>query len=121
MDALNKLTGPGSSDVHLKQFLIQKFSQTKTLAHLNLELQSYFQKHQKGIVEFFLRVDLCRSKILENLTAEFTDSTYEGRKATTEKTALNVFGLNSNKEMTLGVHSFTNVLDARNFAIQKKK
>lgn len=130
--ALNKLTGPGSSDVHskqffkwcdLKQFLIQKFSQTKTLAHLNLELQSYFQKPQESITEFFLRVDLCRSKIIEKLTAEIIDSTLEGRKATTEETALNVFvnGLSSDIGMMLRVRSFESLLDAGNFAIQEEK
>lgn len=130
--ALNKLTGPGSSDVHskhffkwcdLKQFLIQIFSQTKTLAHLNLELQSYFQKPQESITEFFLRVDLCRSKIIEKLTAEIIDSTLEGRKATTEETALNVFvnGLSSDIGMMLRVRSFESLLDAGNFAIQEEK
>lgn len=130
--ALNKLTGPGSSDVHskqffkwddLKQFLIQKFSQTKTLAHLTLELQSLFQKPQESITNFFLRVDLCRSKIIEKLTAEITDSTIEGRLATTEETALNVFvnGVRSDIGMMLRVREFKTISDAGNFAIQEEK
>lgn len=130
--ALNKITGSGSSDVHarqhsnwddLKHFVIQKFSQTKTLAHLNLELQSLFQKQNESVTEYFHRVDLCRNKILEKLTAEVTDITLPGRKSTTEETALNVFinGLNSDLGTMLRTKEFTSLTTAANFAIQEEK
>lgn len=130
--ALNKIKGPGSSDVHAKQyvtwaslkaFLIQKFSQTKTLAHLNLELQSLFQNPNETITEYYLRVDLCRSKVIEKLTAEVSDNTFEGQKTTAEETALNVFinGLNSDIGTMLRTKTFSNLSDAANFAIQEEK
>lgn len=129
---LNKIFGPGASDVHTKQFsswtdlkvyLIQKFSQTKTLAHLHLELQSMFQKPNESITDYYLRVDLCRSKISEKLATEICDLTLEGRKATTEETALNVFvnGISSDIGTMLRVHSFKHLSDAGNFAIQEEK
>lgn len=130
--AINKITGPGSSDVYAKQFtrwedlknfLIQKFSLGKTLAHLNLELQSLFQKPQETVTQFFHRVDLCRSKILEKLTTEIKDRTLEGRKATTEETALSVFtnGINSDIGMMLRVRGFESLSDAGHFATQEEK
>lgn len=130
--ALNKITGPGSSDIHskqffkwtdLKSFLILKYSQTKTLTHLNLELQSLFQKPRESITEYFHRVDLCRSKIIEKLTAEITDSTLEGRIATTEETAHSVFvnGLSSDIGVMLRVREFKTLSEAGNFAIQEEK
>lgn len=130
--ALNKIIGPGASDIHSKQFslwtelktyLIQKFSQTKTLAHLYLELQSMFQKSNESITNYFLRVDLSRSKILEKIATEVKDSTFEGRKATAEETALNVFinGIHSDIGTMLRVHSFNQLSDAGNFAIQEEK
>lgn len=129
---LNKITGPGSSDVHTKQFvtwhdlkyfLIQKYSQTKTLGHLHLELQSLFQKPNESITDYFHRVDLCRSKLVEKLTTEVSDGTVEGRVATTEETALNVFvnGLSSDIGAMLRVRAVTNLSDAGNFAIQEEK
>lgn len=130
--ALNRITGPGSSDVHarqylswesLKAFLIQKFSQTKTLAHLNLELQSLFQKPSESVTEYFLRVDLCRNKIIEKLTTEISGTTLEGRKITTEETALNVFinGLASDIGTMLRTKEFSKLDDAGRFAIQEDK
>lgn len=129
---LNSIKGPGSSDVRskkffkwndLKSFLIQKYSQTKTLTHLNLELQSLYQNPQESITDYFHRVDLCRSKIVEKITAEISDSTLEGRIATAEETALNVFvnGLNSDIGIMLRIHSFKTLSDACNFAIQEEK
>lgn len=130
--ALNKIIGPGASDVHSRQFsfwadlkayLIQKFSQTKTLAYLQLELQSMFQKPSESITEYYLRVDLSRCKILEKLTTEVSDITLEGRKTMTEETALNVFinGISSDIGTMLRVHSFKNLYDAANFATQEEK
>lgn len=130
--ALNRITGPLSSDVHvkihntwpdLKSFLIAKFSQTKTLAHLNLELQAMFQKPNETVTEYFIRVDLCRNKILEKLTAEIDDQTLEGRKITTEETALNVFinGLSSDIGVMLRTRNFANLTNAGNFAVQEDK
>lgn len=130
--ALNGVTGPLSSDIHikthsswqeLKRFLISKFSQTKTLGHLNLELQSMFQKPNESVTEYFIRVDLCRNKILEKLTTEIRDSSLEGRKITTEETALNVFinGLSSDIGVMLRTKNFQNLSDAGNFAVQEDK
>lgn len=124
--ALNKITGSGSSDVHakkytdwytLKAFLIQKYSQT--LGHLNLELQSLFQKPNESLTDYYHRVDICRSKIIEKLTAEIVDSTLERRKPTTEETALNVFvnGLSSDIGTMLRTEAFKNLSGAGNFAI----
>lgn len=130
--ALNKITGPGSSDVHtkrfqtwpdLKCFLIQKYSHTKTLGHLQLELQSLFQKPSESITDYFHRVDMCRSKLVEKLSTETKDNTLEGRVATTEEMALNVFinGLNSDIGIMLRVHTISNLTDAGNLAIQEEK
>ncbi|XP_052749746.1 uncharacterized protein LOC128202073 [Galleria mellonella] len=130
--ALNKISGNTSSDIHaklysnwddLKTFLIQKFSQTKTLSHLNLELQSLFQKPNESVTEFFHRVDLCRNKILEKLTTEVVDATLIGRKTTTEETALNVFinGLSSDIGVMLRTKGFDSLTHAGNFAIQEEK
>lgn len=130
--ALNKIIGPSASDVHSKQynswadlktFLIQKFSQTKTLAHLNLELQAMFQKSDENITEYFHRVDLCRNKIIEKLSAEIKDSSLHGRRVTAEETALNVFinGINSEIGLMLLTKEFTNLSDAGNFAMQMEK
>lgn len=130
--ALNKIIGSGASDVHTRQFplwdnlkayLIQKFSLTKTLAHLQLELQSMFQKPNESITEYYLRVDLCRSKIQEKLATEISDNTLEGRKTTTEETALNVFinGISSDIVTMLRVNSFDDLSNAASFAIQEEK
>lgn len=130
--ALNKITGPASSDVHAKQFtdwnelktfLIQKFSHTKTLAHLNLELQTMFQKPSESITQYYHRVDLCRNKIMEKLTAEIFDVSLTGRKLTAEETALNVFinGISSDIGIMLRTKNLTNLSDAGHFAMQEEK
>lgn len=130
--ALNKITGPFSSDVHAKQykdwaelkiFLIQKFSQTKTLGHLHLELQSMFQKPTESVTDYLHRVDLCRNKILEKLAAEIKDESLPGRKTMTEESALNVFinGLNSDIGIMLRTREFKTLSEAGNFAMQEEK
>ncbi|CAK1545219.1 unnamed protein product [Leptosia nina] len=130
--ALNKITGPSSSEIHakkyknwveLKTYLIQRFSQTKTLGHLNLELQTMFQKPNETVTEYYHRVDLCRNKILEKLTTEITDDSLIGRKLTAEETALNVFinGLSSDIGVMLRTREFSNINDAGNFAMQEEK
>lgn len=130
--ALNKITGAYSADVHAKQFtnwtelksfLIQKFSQTKTLAHLNLELQSMFQKPNETLTEYYHRVELCRSKIIEKLNTEILDDTLLGRLATTEETALNVFinGLSSDIGTMLRTKGFNNLSETGRFALQEDK
>lgn len=128
--ALNKISGTGSSDTHAKQyanwgelrsFLIQKYSRSKTLAHLNLELQSMFQKPTESVNEYLLKVDLCRSKIVEKLIAEIPDNTITGRMATAEETALNVFvnGLKSDIGIMLRTKEFSKLSDAGRFAVQE--
>ncbi|XP_063369305.1 uncharacterized protein LOC134657672 [Cydia amplana] len=130
--ALNKISGHNSSDVfakrylnwsELKTFLIQKFSQTKTLTHLNLELQSLFQKPNESVTDYFHRVDLCRNKILDKLTAEISDLSLVGRKSSTEETALSVFvnGVSSNLGSMLRTKGFTTLSEAGTFAIQEEK
>lgn len=130
--ALNKITGPCSADVHAKQFtnwielktfLIQKFSQTKTLAHLNLELQSMYQTPNETITDYYHRVELCRSKIIEKLNTEICDNTLIGRLVTTEETALNVFinGLNSDIGIMLRTKEFNNFSEAGRFALHEDK
>ena len=130
--ALNKISGPFASDVHikiyntwseLKTFLIQKFSQVKTLAHLNLELQSMFQKPSESVTDYFHRVDTCRNKILEKIKTEITDNSLLGRIETTEETALSVFtnGLNSDIGTMLRTQGFTNLCDAGYSAMQEDK
>ncbi|XP_063549071.1 uncharacterized protein LOC134756174 [Cydia strobilella] len=130
--ALNKISGHNSSDVfakryldwsELKTFLIQKFSQTKTLTHLNLELQSLFQKPNESVTDYFHRVDLCRNKILDKLTAEISDLSLIGRKSSTEETALSVFvnGVSSNLGSMLRTKGFTTLSEAGTFAIQEEK
>lgn len=47
-----------------------------------------FQKPSESTTEYYLRVDLCRSRILEKLATEVSDTMIEGRKITTKKTAL---------------------------------
>ncbi|XP_059047426.1 uncharacterized protein LOC131842878 [Achroia grisella] len=129
---LNNITGPGASDVHCKQyktwtelksFLVEKFSQIKTINHLNLELQSMFQKLNETMTEYFHRVDLCRSKIIEKLTAEISDNTLAGRLATTEETALSVFvnGISSDIGTMLRTKNFCNLSEAGRFALQEDK
>lgn len=130
--ALNKITGHNSSDVfartyscwsELRIFLIQKYSQTKTLPHLNLELQSLFQKTNESVTDFFHRVDLCRNKILEKLTAEVSDLSLVGRKDSTEETALSVFvnGVSNNLGSMLRTKGFTTLSEAGTFAIHEEK
>lgn len=130
--ALNKITGTGASDVHcrqyldwneLKAYLIPRFSNIKTIAHLNLELQSMFQKPNETLTQYFHRVDLCRSKIIEKLTAEITDQSIIGRKLSTEETALSVFvnGLSSDIGIMLRTKQFNNLSDAGKFAMQEDK
>lgn len=129
---LNKITGANSSDTHaqqytswkdLRNFLIQKYSKTKTLAHLNLELQSMFQKPSESVNEYYLRIDLCRCKIVEKLNTEISDNTKAGRMATTEETALNVFvnGLVSDIGIMLRTQGFLSLSEAGQFAIQEDK
>ncbi|XP_045777881.1 uncharacterized protein LOC123875868 [Maniola jurtina] len=130
--ALNNITGTCASDVHsrqytswedLKSYLIEKFSNVKTISHLNLELQSMFQKPAESITDFFHRVDLCRSKIIEKLNTEIKDSTLLGRMATTEETALSVFvnGLSSEIGTMLRTRGFQNLTLAGRFAIEEEK
>ncbi|KAI5636941.1 hypothetical protein NE865_10356 [Phthorimaea operculella] len=130
--ALNNITGSGASDVHSKQhaswdvlrsYLIERFSNVKTISHLNLELQSMFQKPNETLIEYFHRVDLCRSKIIEKLTAEISDNTLEGRKATTEETALSVFvnGVGADMSTMLRTKGFNTLTEAGRFAIQEDK
>ena len=130
--SLNKIIGPGASDVHsknfncwsdLKIFLIEKFSNVKTIAHLNLELQSLFQKPNESVVDYYHRVDLCRSKIIEKLSAEVHNATLTGRRACTEETALSVFvnGLNSDIGSMLRTRNFLDLNDAGKFAMQEEK
>ncbi|XP_028158551.1 uncharacterized protein LOC114351505 [Ostrinia furnacalis] len=129
---LNNITGSGASDVHSKQhicwtslrtFLIDRFSNVKTIPHLNLELQSLFQRPNESITEYFHRVDLCRSKIIEKLNAEIIDDTLSGRLATTEETALSVFvnGLSSDIGTMLRTKGFTALAEAGRFAMQEDK
>lgn len=130
--ALNRITGSGASDVHcrqyaewnsLKTYLIQRFSNIKTISHLKLELQSMFQKPNETITQYYHRIDLCRSKIIEKLTTEITDDSLSGRKTCTEETALSVFinGLNSDIGTMLRTKQFTNLTDAGRFAMQEEK
>lgn len=130
--ALNNITGVGAADVHsktydswpdLKAYLIEKFSNVKTVSHLSLELQSMFQKPNETITEYFHRVDLCRSKIIEKLIAEISDNTLVGRKTTTEETALNVFinGLSTDIGTMLRTMNFVNLSEAGRFAMQEDK
>ncbi|XP_061704163.1 uncharacterized protein LOC133528252 [Cydia pomonella] len=129
---LNRISGQNSSDIfakryqswsELKTFLIQKFSQTKTLTHLNLELQSLFQKPNESVTDYFHRVDLCRNKILDKLTAEVSDASLIGRKTSTEETALSIFvnGVSSNLGSMLRTKGFTTLSEAGTFAIQEEK
>lgn len=130
--ALNKISGVGASDVHsrqysnwedLKIYLIDRFSQVKTIAHLNLELQSMFQKPNESITDYFHRVDLCRSKIIEKLNIEINDKSLVGRILTTEETALNVFinGLSSDIGIMLRTKCFDSLTEAGRFAQQEGK
>ncbi|XP_069358177.1 uncharacterized protein [Maniola hyperantus] len=130
--ALNNITGTCASDVHskqytswedLKSYLIEKFSNVKTISHLNLELQSMFQKPAESITDFFHRVDLCRSKIVEKLNTEIKDNTLLGRMATTEETALSVFvnGISSEIGTMLRTRGFQNLTVAGRFAIEEEK
>lgn len=130
--ALNNITGSGAPDVHSKQhcnwddlkpFLIEKFSNVKTISHLNLELQSMFQKSNESLTEYYHRVDLCRSKIVEKLNAEITDNSLIGRLATTEETALSVFinGISSDIGAMLRTKGFTTLYEAGRFAMQEDK
>lgn len=130
--ALNKIVGTGAPDVHsrqfetwdtLKSYLISKFSNVKTVSHLMLELQSLFQKPNECLTDFYHRVDLCRSKIIEKLTAEITDSSLQGRKDTAEETALSVFinGLNSDIGTMLRTKEFKDLSTAGKFAMQEDK
>lgn len=130
--ALNKISGTGAPDVHsrkhvnrdaLRTFLINRFSNVKTISHLMLELQSMFEKPNENIIEYFHRVELCRSKIIEKLTAEVTDNTLAGRKSTTEETALNVFinGLSSDIGTMLRTKTYTTLFEAGRFALQEDK
>lgn len=127
---LNNITGAFASDVHcktyetwqdLRSFLIEKFSNVKTISHLNLELQSMFQKPGESLTDYFHRVDMLRSKILEKLNTEITDHTLLGRIATTEETALSVFinGLNTEIGTMLRTKGFSNLTEAGQFAIQE--
>lgn len=129
---LNNIIGISASDVHsrefqswdiLKSFLIDRFSNVKTISHLNLELQSMFQKPGENITDYFHRVDLCRSKIIEKLTVEIFDDTLAGRKSTTEETALNVFvnGLSSDIGSMLRTKEFRTLSEAARFAMQEDK
>lgn len=130
--ALNKIVGTGAPDVHsrqyaswdaLKTYLISKFSNVKTISHLMLELQSLFQKPNESLTEYYYRVDLCRSKILEKLNAEVTDASLTGRVKTTEETALSVFvnGLNSDIGTMLRTKEFSDLAAAGKFALQEDK
>lgn len=130
--ALNNITGSSASDIHCKQydswyelksFLIEKFANVKTISHLNLELQSMFQKPGESLVDYYHRVDLNRSKLIEKLNTEINDKTIHGRIATAEETALSVFinGLNSEIGTMLRTKGFSNLNEAGQFAIQEDK
>lgn len=130
--ALNRIIGPSSADVHAKQyktwdelqtFLIEKFSNVKTVSHLCLELQSMFQRDKETVTEYFHRVDLLRSKIIEKLIAEIEDESLLGRQLSTEEMALNVFvnGLNSDLGTMLRTKEFKKLSDAGRFAMQEDK
>lgn len=130
--ALNNITGTGASDVHcrqnacwedLKSYLIEKFSNVKTIAHLNLELQSMFQKPGESLTDYFHRVDLCRSKIVEKLNTEISDTSITGRILTTEETALSVFvnGVNTEIGTMLRTKGFSSLSEAGRFAMQEDK
>lgn len=129
---LNRISGTGAPDVHsrnydswdtLKRYLISRFSNVKTISHLMLELQSSFQKHNESITEYFHRIDLCRSKIIEKLNAEISDSSLHGRKKCTEETALSVFinGLSSDMGTMLRTREFSSLNEVGQFAIQEDK
>ncbi|CAH0732030.1 unnamed protein product, partial [Brenthis ino] len=130
--ALNNITGVGAPDIHcrqyafwedLKSYLIEKFSNVKTISHLNLELQSMFQKQGESLTDYYHRVDLCRSKIIEKLSTEIKDGTLPGRIASTEETALSVFvnGLSSEIGTMLRTRGFQNLTEAGRFAIEEDK
>lgn len=130
--ALNKIIGVGAPDIHARQypdwsslrsFIIEKFADTKTLPHLQLTLQSLFQKSNESVTDYFHRVDLCRSKIIEKLHAECPDDLLLGYKASTEATALSVFvnGLNNDIGVLLRVGRFTSLSKAARFAIEEDK
>lgn len=130
--ALNNIVGLGAPDVHSRQYsdwdklrtyLISKFSNVKTISHLMLELQSLFQKHNESLTDYYHRVDLCRSKIIEKLNAEITDSSLKGRIDTTEETALSVFvnGLNTDIGTMLRTKEFSDLGAAGKFALQEDK
>lgn len=78
-----------------------------------------FQKPNESVSDYFIRVDVCRNKILKKLAAEIADSTLPGRQAMTEETALNVFinGLSSDIGIMLRTKNFENLNDAGNFAV----
>lgn len=129
---LNKIVGPFAADVHAKQFttwnvlqsyLIEKFSNVKTIAHLSLELQSMFQKPSESVTDYYHRVDLLRSKIIEKLQTEVNDESLVGRKLGIEETALNVFvnGLDSDLGAMLRTKEFKHLSNAGRFAIQEDK
>lgn len=129
---LNNIKGTGAPDIHcrqyatwedLKSFLIEKFSNVKTISHLNLELQSLFQKPGESITDYFHRVDLCRSKIIEKLNTEFKDHSLIGRMEMTEETALSVFvnGLCNEIGTMLRTRGFLNLAEAGRFAMEEEK
>ncbi|CAF4878042.1 unnamed protein product [Pieris macdunnoughi] len=128
--ALNNIKGIAASEVRcktyetwdeLKRFLIERFANTKTIQHLNLELQSIFQRHDESLTQFYHRVDLCRCKILEKLHSEICDSTLDGRVATTEETALSIFlnGLSTDMGIMLRTKGFDTLREAGRFAMQE--
>lgn len=130
--ALNKISGIGAPDVHsrrhdnwdtLKGFLINRFSNVKTISHLMLELQSSFQKPNESITEYFHRIDLSRSKIIEKLNAEISDDSLSGRKKCAEETALSVFinGLSSDMGSMLRTRDFKSLNEVGRFAMQEDK
>lgn len=131
--ALNNITGIGAADIQSRQydswddlrtFLIKTFSNVKTITDLNLELQSMFQISGESLVDYYHRVDLCRSKIIEQINincSEISDETLTDPIAKTEETALSVFvnGLNTDIGAMLRTKKFTNLSEAGNFARQE--
>lgn len=82
-----------------------------------------FQKPGESLTDYFHRVDLCRSKIVEKLNTEISDTSITGRILTTEETALSVFvnGVNSEIGTMLRTKGFSSLSEAGRFAMQEDK
>lgn len=82
-----------------------------------------FQKQGESLTDYYHRVDLYRSKIIEKLSTEIKDGTLPGRIASTEETALSVFinGLFSEIGTMLRTRGFLNLTEAGRFAVEEDK